>query len=129
MNRYVSRLRGVVLAAGLSLCWGVVAQAAEFSADMIHMGAGQTIKGKVYVKGNRVRNDMQSGSDRTVNITDLDARYKKFNEVEAIVYEEQPMIIVAYYGCAIVKNDNLKGYVFDPTAHDYRINTGMYMEN
>jgi peptide/nickel transport system substrate-binding protein len=67
--------------------------------------------------------------DEARTITDLDARYKKFNEVEAIVYEEQPMIIVAYYGCAIVKDDNLKGYVFDPTAHDYRINAGMYMEN
>ena len=61
-------------------------------------------------------------------ITDLDERYKKFNEVEAIVNEEQPMIIVAYYGCAIVKKDYVKGYVFDPTAHDYRINAGMYLE-
>jgi len=62
-------------------------------------------------------------------ITDLNERYKKFNEVESIVYDEQPMIIVAYYGCAIVKKDYVKGYVFDPTAHDYRINAGMYLEN
>jgi len=61
-------------------------------------------------------------------ITDQEERYKKFNEVEAIVYDEQPMIIVAYYGCAIVKKDYVKGYVFDPTAHDYRINAGMYLE-
>ncbi|MBP2030786.1 peptide/nickel transport system substrate-binding protein [Methanohalophilus levihalophilus] len=61
-------------------------------------------------------------------IKDLDLRYQKFNEVEAIVYEEQPMILVAYYGCAIVKKDSVKGYVFDPTAHDYRINAAMYME-
>lgn len=61
-------------------------------------------------------------------ITDLEERYKKFNDVEAIVSEEQPMIIVAYYGCAIVKKDYVKGYVFDPTAHDYRINAGMYIE-
>lgn len=61
-------------------------------------------------------------------ITDLEERYKKFNEVEAIVNEEQPMIIVAYYGCAIVKKDSVKGYVFDPTAHDYRINADMRIE-
>ncbi|HII00558.1 TPA: ABC transporter substrate-binding protein [Methanosarcinaceae archaeon] len=61
-------------------------------------------------------------------LTDLEERYQKFNEVEAIVYEEQPMIIVAYYGCAIVKKDYVKGYVFDPTAHDYRINADMYIE-
>lgn len=62
-------------------------------------------------------------------IKDLKERYKKFNEVEAIVNEEQPMIIVAYYGCAIVKKDIVKGYVFDPTAHDYAINGAMYVEN
>ncbi len=61
-------------------------------------------------------------------IADLEERYRKFNEVEAIVYEEQPMIIVAYYGCAIVKKDYVSGYVFDPTAHDYRINADMYIE-
>jgi len=61
-------------------------------------------------------------------ITDLKERYKKFNEVEAIVYDEQPMIIVAYYGCAIVKKDYVKGYVFDPTAHDYRINADMHIK-
>lgn len=61
-------------------------------------------------------------------ITDLKERYKKFNEVESIVYDEQPMIIVAYYGCAIVKKDYVKGYVFDPTAHDYRINADMHIE-
>ncbi|AKB52693.1 Oligopeptide ABC transporter, periplasmic oligopeptide-binding protein OppA [Methanosarcina barkeri str. Wiesmoor] len=61
-------------------------------------------------------------------ITNMSERYKKFNEVEAIAYDEQPMIIVAYYGCAIVKKDYVKGYVFDPTAHDYRINADMHIE-
>ncbi len=61
-------------------------------------------------------------------IKDMNERYKKFNEVEYIVYTEQPIIIVAYYGCAIVKKDYVKGYVFDPTAHDYRINAGMYLD-
>jgi peptide/nickel transport system substrate-binding protein len=44
------------------------------------------------------------------------------------VYEEQPKILIAYYGCAIVKKDSVKNYVFDPTAHDYRVNAGMYIE-
>lgn len=61
-------------------------------------------------------------------IKDRDLRYQKFNEVEEIVYEEQPKILIAYYGCAIVKKDSVKGYVFDPTAHDYRVNAGMYIE-
>lgn len=62
-------------------------------------------------------------------ITDLSKRYKKFNEVESIVHKEQPMIMIAYYGCAVVKKDAIKNYVFDPTAHDYRINADMYIEN
>jgi peptide/nickel transport system substrate-binding protein len=62
-------------------------------------------------------------------MTDLDDRYATFNQVEAIVYEEQPMILVAYYGCAIVKKDEVKGYEDDPTAHDYRVNTEMYIES
>lgn len=61
-------------------------------------------------------------------IRDLDKRYEKFNQVEEIVYEEQPKILIAYYGCAIVKKDSVKNYVFDPTAHDYRVNAGMYIE-
>ncbi|NPE30284.1 ABC transporter substrate-binding protein [Methanococcoides sp. SA1] len=63
------------------------------------------------------------------SISDVEERYKKFNEVEAIVYEEQPIILVAYYGCAVVKTDAVKGYSFDPTAHDYRINADMHLEN
>jgi peptide/nickel transport system substrate-binding protein len=62
-------------------------------------------------------------------ITDLSERYKKFNKVESIIHDEQPMIMVAYYGCAIVKKDVIRDYVFDPTAHDYRINADMYFEN
>jgi hypothetical protein len=42
---------------------------------MIHTaGAGQAIQGKVYVKGNRTRNEMQSGPEKTVNIMDMDAK-------------------------------------------------------
>ncbi|AKB56204.1 peptide ABC transporter substrate-binding protein [Methanosarcina sp. A14] len=66
--------------------------------------------------------------EETKGITNQEERYAKFNEVEKIVYEEQPMILVAYYGCDIVKKDTVKGYIFDPTAHDYRINAGMYIE-
>jgi peptide/nickel transport system substrate-binding protein len=66
--------------------------------------------------------------EKAKTIKDIDLRYKEFNKVEAIVYKEQPMVLVAYYGCAVVKKDSVKGYVFDPTAHDYRINAGMYLE-
>lgn len=61
-------------------------------------------------------------------ISDLDARYQKFSAVQDIVYDDVPIIPVAYYGVAVVKKDTVKGYVFDPTAHDYRINPNMTIE-
>ncbi|MDR3102257.1 MAG: ABC transporter substrate-binding protein [Methanocalculaceae archaeon] len=54
-------------------------------------------------------------------ISDLDKRYDRFREIEAIVYDDLPTINVAYYGVAIVMKDIVTGYQFDPTAHDYRI--------
>lgn len=75
MKRHGSRFLGFALSAGLMLCWGVIAQAAEFSADMVYTaGGGQTVKGKIYVKGTRTRNEMQSGPEKTVNITDSEAK-------------------------------------------------------
>ncbi|ABD39990.1 extracellular solute-binding protein, family 5 [Methanospirillum hungatei JF-1] len=59
---------------------------------------------------------------RIVNETE---RYDHFRKIEAIVYDDLPTINVAYYGVAIVMKDNVTGYTFDPTAHDYRIDPGM----
>ncbi|MDK2974858.1 MAG: peptide/nickel transport system substrate-binding protein [Methanofollis sp.] len=61
-------------------------------------------------------------------ISDLNTRYQKFSAVQDIVYDDLPIIPVAYYGVAIVKKDTVNGYVFDPTAHDYRINPNMTIE-
>ena len=59
------------------------------------------------------------------DIGDLDERYNHFRRIEAIVYDDLPTINVAYYGVAIVMKDDIKGYKFDPTAHDYRIDPFM----
>lgn len=50
------------------------------------------------------------------------------NEVQSIVHDELPIINVAYYGVAVAKKDYVKGYQFDPTAHDYKLNPEMYLE-
>ncbi|WP_421908650.1 ABC transporter substrate-binding protein [Methanolacinia petrolearia] len=57
--------------------------------------------------------------------SDLDERYDHFREIEAIIYDDLPTINVAYYGVAIVMDDDVEGYQFDPTAHDYRIDPFM----
>ncbi|RQW81012.1 MAG: ABC transporter substrate-binding protein [Methanothrix sp.] len=61
--------------------------------------------------------------------TDQKERFDKFNKVQGIVQNELPIITVAYYGLAIAKRDYVKGYEFDPTAHDYRLSPEMYIEN
>ena len=59
---------------------------------------------------------------------DQEKRLEYFNQVQEIVQEELPFITVAYYGLAIAMKDSVKGYVFDPTAHDYKLNPEMYIE-
>ncbi len=60
---------------------------------------------------------------------DPEERIKMLDELEEIVQEDLPVIIVANYGVAIAKKDYVKGYVFDPTAHDYRLSPDMYIED
>lgn len=58
-------------------------------------------------------------------ITDLNERYDHFRVIEGIVYDDLPTINIAYYGVAVVMDDSVSGYKFDPTAHDYRIDPFM----
>lgn len=46
--------------------------AAEFSADMIHKMGGETAKGKVYVKGNKIRQEMAKEGEEAIMIMLLD---------------------------------------------------------
>jgi peptide/nickel transport system substrate-binding protein len=59
---------------------------------------------------------------------DPEERLSMLNEVQSIVHDEVPIIDVAYYGVAVAKKDYVKGYQFDPTAHDYKLNPEMYLE-
>ena len=66
--------------------------------------------------------------DAASKTNDQEERFEDFSEVQGIVQNDLPIITVAYYGLAIAMNDYIKGYVFDPTAHDYKLNPEMYME-
>ena len=65
---------------------------------------------------------------RAVNTTDINQRYQLYKDAQYIVYNDQPQILVANYGCDIVMKDYVKGYKYDPTAHDYRINPDMTIQ-
>lgn len=57
--------------------------------------------------------------------TDKTERYKKFNNIEAFVYDEMIIIPIADYGVTIAMKDTVTGYKFDPTAHDLRMDADM----
>lgn len=57
--------------------------------------------------------------------TDLKQRYAKFNGLEVYVLDELITIPIADYGCTIAMKDTVTGYVFDPTAHDLRMDANM----
>lgn len=61
-------------------------------------------------------------------IWDRKERYARFNEIQAIVHEEQPIIPVCYYGCAVARKDSVKGLVFDTTIHGFCLNPELYIE-
>jgi len=60
---------------------------------------------------------------------DLNERYQLYEEAQSIVYEQQPIILVDYYGSDIVMKNYVKGFVNDPTSHDYNINPEIYIQN
>lgn len=62
-------------------------------------------------------------------IVDPEMRYSKFDEVQAYIHEEQPIIPICYYGCAAARKDSIKGLVFDTTVHGYFLNPEMYIES
>jgi peptide/nickel transport system substrate-binding protein len=66
--------------------------------------------------------------DRSMAAKDLQAKYDILKDVQAITQEECMNIIVAHYGMVIAQKDGITGFVFDPTAHDYKLNAKMSIE-
>jgi peptide/nickel transport system substrate-binding protein len=61
--------------------------------------------------------------------TDPLKRVAIYKKAQAIVYNDQPLIHVSYYGVNIVTSQRAKGFRFNPVAHDYMLNTQMYLVN
>ena len=64
--------------------------AAEFSADMIHKMGGETVKGKVYVKGNKIRQEVVKEGEEAVIIMRLDKGIIWNLMPEEKIYMEMP---------------------------------------
>lgn len=50
------------------------ALAAEFSADVVTRAGGMTMTGKIYVKGSKIRNEMNMGPQSSASIVDMDSQ-------------------------------------------------------
>jgi Domain of unknown function (DUF4412) len=81
---------GVVLGMIL-LLWAGLAQAAEFSATMITKANGLEIPGKVYVKGDKMRNEIQASGHSIINILRPDQKLVWIIMPEQKAYMEMPI--------------------------------------
>jgi peptide/nickel transport system substrate-binding protein len=59
---------------------------------------------------------------------DPSRRLDIYKKVQTLVYEDQPLIHVSYYGVNIITSPKVKGFVFNPVCHDYMLNTQMTLE-
>lgn len=60
--------------------------------------------------------------------TDKDKKYKISYEIQEIIEEEMPVVTIAIYGTAFVMSDKIENYKYNPTAHDYMINTDIVVK-
>ena len=84
------RFLGVVLGSIL-LVWAGLAQAAEFSATMITKAGGTEIPGKVYVKGDKMRNEIQASGHPIINIMRPDKKLVWIIMPQQKAYMEMPI--------------------------------------
>ncbi len=83
---FITVLLGIVL-----LLWGGEVLAAEFSAQVITHFQGQESRGKVYVKGNRIRQEFPSGSGVRIVIYNADTKMVWMVRPERKMYLEMPL--------------------------------------
>ncbi len=84
------RLLGVVLGLIL-LLWAGLAQAVEFSATMITKAEGKEIPGKVYIKGDKMRNEIQAAGHPVINIIRPDKKLVWIIMPQQKAYMEMPL--------------------------------------
>ncbi len=59
---------------------------------------------------------------------DETARKAAYDAIQHIVADEEPTILISHYGVNIVMKPDVKGFVFNPVAHDYSLGTGLRLD-
>ena len=55
-------------------------------------------------------------------------RKKAYDKIQTLIHADMPIIPVSYYGVNIVMKPEIKNFKFNPVAHDFMLNTDMYVE-
>lgn len=90
MKPYISSFIGILLSLVALLLTGEVL-AAEFSAQVVTRFQGEETRGKVYVKGNRIRQEFPSGGGTKIIIYNADTKLAWMVMPERQMYLEMPI--------------------------------------
>ncbi len=66
--------------------------------------------------------------DKCMASDDKNEKYAISKQVQQIIEDEVPVLPIAYYGIAVASKDNVESYIFNPTAHDYNLNTEVHIK-
>ena len=58
---------------------------------------------------------------------DPDKRKEIYDRIQAQVYADAPLVPVSYYGVNIIMKPQIKNFIFNPVAHDFMLNTDMFI--
>ncbi len=56
-------------------------------------------------------------------------KYEIAKQIQQLAEDELPIINIAQYGVGIVMKDGIQNFKFNPTAHDYMLNTDITIDN
>jgi len=72
--------------------------------------------------------EMDSLLEEGLIVSDEKQRRQIYNRVQGLVLADLPQIPVAYYKMPVVTRDYVKGYVYNPVAHDIKLNPEIYLD-
>ena len=66
--------------------------------------------------------------DQGSRTIDANKRKEIYDQSQTLIYGDMSVVPVSYYGVNVVMKPEIKNFVFNPVAHDYMLNTDMYVE-
>ena len=93
MRRFVYNSLAGLMALVCVLAFSGMTFAAEFTADLIQKQQGMEMKGKIYVKGEKMRMDMTKDGEKTSTITRIDKKIIWIIKHNDKMYMEMPSMV------------------------------------